>query len=281
MSRTSVEERGCFLLFNSNWSRLCKIVPYTSAAAIFLSAIILLSFGSTEVSAQVSSFSCEKGRPLPASDAARLVDAVQTSYSKVSASTGKFTQESYLAALDTSEVSSGEMWFQKPGKMRWSYKEPRPQEVVVADNTMWVYQVDKGQVMVDSIQAALLSDLPIAFLMGLGDLARDFEVKGGCRTPKGVVLSLVPRPKNPKNASQNGSNSGGDGTDPAESELSGFDLLVDEGAALPKGAMVTALGGNVTAIVFEKLKSEGITPPAGTFVLEYPNGVDVVDRRVQ
>jgi outer membrane lipoprotein-sorting protein len=166
------------------------------------------------------------------------------------------------------------MWFQKPGKMRWSYKEPRAQEVVVSDNTMWVYQVEKRQVMVDSIQAALLSDLPIAFLMGLGDLARDFEVKGGCRTPKGVVLSLIPRPKSPESG-------GSSGTDPAEGGLSGFDLLVDEGAALPKGAMVTALGGNVTAIVFEKLKSEGIIPPTGTFVLEYPNGVDIVDRRVQ
>jgi len=224
--------------------------------------------------AQVSSFSCEKGRPLSTSDASQLVQAVQSSYSKVSASNGKFTQESYLAALDTSEVSSGEMWFQKPGKMRWSYKEPRAQEVVVSDNTMWVYQVEKRQVMVDSIQAALLSDLPIAFLMGLGDLARDFEVKGGCRTPKGVVLSLIPRPKSPESG-------GSSGTDPAEGGLSGFDLLVDEGAALPKGAMVTALGGNVTAIVFEKLKSDGITPPAGTFVLEYPNGVDIVDRRVQ
>jgi outer membrane lipoprotein-sorting protein len=244
-----------------------------SLLALFLTVFASLFADVVPAFAQVTSFSCEKGRPLSASDASKLVQAVQSSYSNVTASTGKFTQESYLAALDTSEVSSGEMWFQKPGKMRWSYKEPRAQEVVVADNTMWVYQIDKRQVMVDSIQAALLSDLPIAFLMGLGDLSRDFEVKGGCRTSKGVVLSLIPRPKASGSAVA-------DGTNPAESELSGFDLLVDEGAALPKGAMVTALGGNVTAIVFEKLKSEGITPPSGTFVLEYPNGVDVVDRRV-
>jgi hypothetical protein len=127
--------------------------------------------------------------------------------------------------------------------------------------------------MVDAIQSALLSDLPIAFLMGLGDLTRDFSVTSGCKTPDGVVVSLKPKAKINSAESPDSETSGGD--------LSGFDLLLDEGAALPKGAMVTALGGNVTAIVFEKLRTSAVNAPPGTFVLEYPKGVDIVDRRAQ
>ena len=246
--------------------RVTSIAVLTTAVLSLLSGVV--PFGN--VVAQVRQFECEGRKELSASEAATLIAAVQSAYGKVSASTGKFAQESYLAALDTSEVSSGTMWFQKPGKMRWSYTEPRQQEVVVSGDTMWVHQIDKNQVMVDAIKSALLSDLPIAFLMGLGDLTRDFDVKSGCRTPDGVVVSLVPKTAK-KSGAEGGTEAGGD--------LSGFDLLLDEGAALPKGAMVTALGGNVTAIVFEKLRASGVNPPAGTFVLEYPKGVDIVDRR--
>jgi outer membrane lipoprotein-sorting protein len=63
--------------------------------------------------------------------------------------------------------------------------------------------------------------------------------------------------------------------------LEGFKLLIDEHQNLPKGAKITSLGGNVTAITFDKLNTKGIKVDAGKFVLEYPKGVDLVDRRLQ
>jgi outer membrane lipoprotein-sorting protein len=162
------------------------------------------------------------------------------------------------------------MLFAKPGKMRWSYKQPRAQEVVVRDDELWIYQPDKGQVMIDDIRSALLSALPISFMMGLGNLGRDFELVSACRSAeRGVVIKL--KPKAASGAPSKGQEEG----------LEGFDLLVDHEKDLPKGAKITSVGGNVTAIVFENLvlNPSGLTPER--FVLEYPKGVDLLDRRAQ
>jgi outer membrane lipoprotein-sorting protein len=151
--------------------------------------------------------------------------------------------------------------------MRWSYRTPRVQEVVVNDGELWMYQPDKGQVLIDDIEAVLLSALPISFLMGIGNITKDFDLLSACRTPAGVVLRLVPHDKAPKKG--------------AKSEgLEGFDLLVDEAKSLPRGAKITSVGGNVTGIIFENLQLNPSSVDPGRFVLEYPKGVDILDRRV-
>jgi outer membrane lipoprotein carrier protein len=179
---------------------------------------------------------------------------------------GGFKQDSFVAALDEGEQSSGEMKFAKPGKMRWSYKQPRLQEVVIRAGELWMYQPDKGQVMIDDIGAVLLSALPISFLMGIGNVTKDFDLVSACRGPDGVIIKLVPHGK-----------AGGE-RDEREG-LEGFDLLVDEGKSLPKGAKITSVGGNVTAIVFENLQLNRDLGGGERFVLEYPKGVDILDRR--
>jgi outer membrane lipoprotein-sorting protein len=157
------------------------------------------------------------------------------------------------------------MLFAKPGKMRWSYKTPRLQEVVIRDGELWMYQPDKGQVMIDSVGAVLLSALPVSFLMGIGNVTKDFDLVSACRTAAGIAVSLVPH----KDAS----------IKEKEEALEGFILLIDEHKQVPQGAKIMSVGGNTTAIVFENLQLNVPDIPAGRFVLEYPKGVDISDRR--
>jgi outer membrane lipoprotein-sorting protein len=159
------------------------------------------------------------------------------------------------------------MIFAKPGKMRWSYTKPRPQEVVVRNGELWMYQPDKGQVMIDDIGNVLLSALPISFLMGIGNVTKDFDLVSACRGKSGVVVKLVPREKGVKKGESEG--------------LEGFDLLVDEAKNLPQGAKITSVGGNVTAILFENLQLNQLSEEGNRFVLEYPKGVDILDRRLR
>jgi outer membrane lipoprotein-sorting protein len=179
---------------------------------------------------------------------------------------GKFRQDSFVAALEQSEAAVGEVWFAKPGKMRWEYSSPQPQSVIIKGEELWLYQPDKAQVLIDNIQQVLLSALPVAFMMGVGNLTRDFDFKGACASEAGVVVTLEPR------------RAGVDRSNTSEG-LEGFLLLVDEVKSLPKGAKITSLGGNVTAIVFNDLSTDSAKITPRTFVLEYPKGVDVVDRR--
>jgi outer membrane lipoprotein carrier protein len=216
--------------------------------------------------AESKAFECSKGSALSSSEAQHLLEKVQTTYASIETLHGNFKQDSYVAALDEQETSSGEMWFGKPGKMRWVYAKPRPQTVVLNGGTLWLYQPENRQVVIDDIGNVLLSSLPVSFMMGLGNLSRDFELKGACRVAEGVVLQLFPQKKGGKEAQGEA--------------LEGFDLLVDAGQGLPKGAKISSLGGNTTAIVFSNLSTKGGSQPAGRFVLEYPKGVDVMDRRL-
>lgn len=221
--------------------------------------------------AQMRAFECYPDKKLSDDEGRGVMNRVQSRYTEIATLHGDFSQESYVAALDQGEQSSGEMWFSKPGKMRWEYKEPRKQLVVIRDNTLWLYQPDKGQVLVDDISQVLLSQLPVAFMSGLGNLTKDFTFKGACKSPEGIVVSLTPR------RAEKGA--GSLGAEPGNDELEGFELLVSGTENLPQGARVTSLGGNITAIVFRHTKTAGVEVKPSTFVLEYPNGVDIMDRR--
>ncbi len=192
---------------------------------------------------------------------------MQAQYLQVQSMQGAFKQDSYVAALDEGEASAGQMVFSKPGKMRWSYRIPRTQEVVVRDGELWMYQPEQGQVLIDDIGAVLLSALPISFLMGIGNVTKDFDLVSACRSSAGVVVRLVPHKKDAKGGASEG--------------LEGFDLLVNEAKSLPQGAKITSVGGNVTSIIFENLQVNSPAQAADRFVLEYPKGVDILDRRVK
>jgi outer membrane lipoprotein carrier protein len=232
---------------------------------VFVSVVALGLLVGT-AAAQGKAFECSKGTELPSAEAQQLLAKVQSTYASIETLQGNFKQDSYVAALDEQETSSGEMWFGKPGKMRWVYAKPRPQTVVINGGTLWLYQPENRQVVIDDIGNVLLSSLPVSFMMGLGNLSRDFALQGGCRTGEGVVLRLIPQKK--------------EGRSDQSEALEGFDLLVDAAQGLPKGAKISTLGGNETAIVFSELSTKGGNQPASRFVLEYPKGVDVMDRRL-
>ncbi|MEN9845385.1 MAG: hypothetical protein RIS36_532 [Pseudomonadota bacterium] len=228
--------------------------------------VIALGLSLHGAAAEGKAFDCPTGGELPSAEAQRLLSKVQSTYAAIETLHGNFKQDSYVAALDEQETSSGEMWFGKPGKMRWVYAKPRPQTVVINGGTLWLYQPENRQVVIDDIGNVLLSSLPVSFMMGLGNLSRDFELKGACNAGEGVVLRLAPQKKDERSGQ-------------AEA-LEGFELLVDADQGLPKGAKISSLGGNVTAIVFSNLSTKGGAQPASRFVLEYPKGVDIMDRRL-
>jgi outer membrane lipoprotein carrier protein len=240
-----------------------KLHPLRSLASISFAAISSLG----TASAQLDSFECTGSATVTQSEARSILERVQKTYSQIDSMSGDFRQDSYIAALDEGEASSGQMIFAKPGKMRWSYKQPRLQEVVVREGELWMYQPDKGQVMIDDIGNVLLSALPISFLMGIGNLTKDFDLLSACRSKGGVVLKLVPHEKDAKKGESEG--------------LEGFDLLVNQAKNLPQGAKITSVGGNVTAIIFENLQLNRPTGDGNRFVLEYPKGVDILDRRLR
>jgi len=80
------------------------------------------------------------------------------------ASDGKLLQE-----------SAGEFYLQRPGRFRWNYTQPYPQEIVSDGEQVWVHDVDLEQVTVQK-QGAGQNNTPMALLQNRQSLEDAFEI---------------------------------------------------------------------------------------------------------
>lgn len=118
-----------------------------------------------------------------------------------------FHQESRVASLDRTQKGSGRVTVKfdrsrsdrpAPPLFRWEYEQPVRQEIVSNGKTIWVYVPENNQVIQSDIDAAAQprSDDPLAFLTGLGNLSRDFQITWATPNRDGQgnpVLELQPR----------------------------------------------------------------------------------------
>lgn len=241
---------------------------------LYLAAACLISllFGVTPAAAEtMRSFECESDGKLSLAEAKEAVKRVQSEYATVTSLRADFLQSSYSLALDESSRSNGLMWFSRPGRMKWHYRAPEEQIFVIRDDTLWFYQVPEKQVVIDKFTDVLISELPVAFLMGIGNLQRDFAVKGACRSGSGTVIQLEPASK--KAASRQGRGEG------KAEQVSSFKLLVNR-ADFPIGASVSDVGGNITSIMLSEIRT-GAGFDDAEFGTVFPRGTDVIDHRKQ
>ncbi|MDC0358150.1 outer membrane lipoprotein carrier protein LolA [Oligoflexia bacterium] len=237
----------------------------------FVIAVLYITIHTAVAVAEEGAFSCQGGNRLSAKASTELVQKVQKAYAALSGIEASFTQSGYMLALEMTELSSGRMWFEKPGKMKWHYFEPEEQIFVIQNNTFWLYQIVDQQVLISDLEEVLISDLPVSFLLGVGDLAKDFKVLEACSNREGWALKLQPQKK--QEIKEQGAAKIG-----KADALQSFALLVDRANYYPMGALVTDAGGNTTSILLSELKTDPTTT-AETFSTTFPKGIDVDDRR--
>ena len=73
------------------------------------------------------------------------------------------------------QESAGVFYLQRPGKFRWNYTQPYPQEIVSDGERVWVFDVDLEQVTVQK-QGAGQSNTPMALLQNRKKLEDAFEI---------------------------------------------------------------------------------------------------------
>lgn len=127
--------------------------------------------------------------PLPY-DVDAAVERLQTTYDGIRDLQADFTQESLQIALGDTRVSTGEVYFLRPGMMVWDYHDERR---LVLDG-QHLHSVDIANQQYYSAPVDQ-SDLPTAmrFLLGQGRLADDFRIALLPEsTAERAVLELVP-----------------------------------------------------------------------------------------
>ncbi|HVN63656.1 MAG TPA: outer membrane lipoprotein carrier protein LolA, partial [Candidatus Binataceae bacterium] len=90
---------------------------------------------------------------------------------------------------------SGMVYFRKPGRMRWDFGGEEPMTVVSDGSTLYNYDPGLNQVVEMPLKAAFKSNGATAFILGMGDLHRDFKAASPPREAADGLIHLALDPK--------------------------------------------------------------------------------------
>ena len=104
---------------------------------------------------------------------ANILQLIQAQYQSILSFSGHFTQTSFRAnSKTTPRKARGEVFYKRPGKMRWMYVAPEDQLLVTNGDTLWLYDTLLENVTIQKLNK-LTDGTALSFLLGLGDLNND------------------------------------------------------------------------------------------------------------
>jgi outer membrane lipoprotein carrier protein len=202
--------------------------------------------------------------PAPAveNSLADVVRNIQAAYENTSDWKAEFQQVTRIEGFDSPITSRGKLYIKKPNKLRWDYSEPNRHQIMVNEETIWIYTPELNQVIVSPFAEISDSQLPLHLLSGVGRLDQDFTVQWADPAkprPQGVpALTLIPK-------------------DP-QTGLTRLRMEVD-----PESYFITRLtlfeaNGNESRFQFAQIRNNTglkdrffiFTPPKGVVVVESP-----------
>jgi outer membrane lipoprotein carrier protein len=131
----------------------------------------------------------EGGAPAP--DPRALARKVQAFYERTKDLEARFQQTYTYAGFGRRQKSEGTLRVKKPGMMRFDYARPAQKTVAVKGSRLVQYEPEENQAYVDEHFDATAMSAAVTFLLGKGDLEKEFDV--AVDSSGGLVL----RPKQP------------------------------------------------------------------------------------
>lgn len=104
---------------------------------------------------------------------ASSVAKLQQKLSDIKTLQANFTQQ-VISKNNKTQTSAGQVSLVRPGKFRWVYSKPYPQEIVSDGKQVWLYDVDLAQVTIKPVGKALDAS-PAAVLAGNNKLDASFS----------------------------------------------------------------------------------------------------------
>lgn len=192
---------------------------------------------------------------------AAVAAKIQTAYDQINDLQADFVQSVRFEDFDTPYVSKGKL-FLKKGKMRWDYREPSRQQIVVEGERVLYYVPEHKQVVKSRIGGESDSHLPLQLLSGTSRLDQDFQIsiEEEPRSDRSRSLRLIPKNK--------------------ETQLIKAIAFVApspqvEGLIIQKITLFEQ-NGNVSTFSFEGMQiNKGFSEEV--FNLKYPKGTEVIE----
>ena len=192
-----------------------------------------------------------------------LVKKVQDRYNSIKDLQADFQQSTRIEGFEKTLMSNGHMYLKRPGRLRWDYREPTPEEIYVRQNDVMMYVPEHQQVLVGKLTQLAASQAPLQLLQGLALLDDHFTlqpVKGGKRGEGGLpLIALLPKR----------------GEDDSMRTVDHITLEIQPKSYLLKVVAIHEVGGNVSTFRFSNIRSnEGLGNDL--FDFKPPDGVEVV-----
>ncbi len=185
-----------------------------------------------------------------------IVKKLQERYDTTKTFKADVRQETKVKSIDVSDVSTGTVVFKKPGKMRWDFQTPRPQQIISDGSLLWIYQPDDQQVLKAPFKAGFVSTTPVSFLLGVGRITDAFKPRPDARgcTADRLYVGLASK---------------------TSDDIGALAFGVDRSTYDIVEAAVTDPLGNVTTLTFSAV-ARNVDVPDATFDFTVPPGVDVI-----
>ncbi len=191
-----------------------------------------------------------------APSASQVASALQEKYNNIRDFSADFTQEYDSGVLKRKITERGTLQVKKPGKMRWDYTSPA-KKVFVSDGTnLYLWEPADNQVTTSTVPKQDEATTAVLFLVGKGNLARDFNVSFLPNAPAGM-FGLRLDPKLP------------------ERDYDWLQLVVDQKTMQIRTLTSGDRQGGQSTFIFSKFK-ENVGLADSVFNFKIPRGADVV-----
>lgn len=191
--------------------------------------------------------------------ASEVARQLQRHYDAVRDFSADFTHAYEGGVLRKKTTERGTLLVKKPGKMRWAYTSPEEKLFVSDGVKMYAWVPADRQVTVSALPAGDDPATPILFLVGRGDLARDFNAAQAPAVPgapaETYALQLVPKRRVP--------------------DYESLTLVVDRTSMALRMLVARDGQAGTSTFTFTNLK-ENVGVPDSKFSFKIPRGAEVV-----
>jgi outer membrane lipoprotein carrier protein len=164
---------------------LFRKVLFRKVWLAFLPAIVILL-----AAAPLHSETMAPSGPPVSKDLKQVLDRLQRHYRDTKSFTAKFNEE--IATVGAPKRQrQGTVSFRKPGRMRWEFETPEKQTIVSNGETLYSYDPDLNQVVETPLKQALKSSSATSFLLGIGNINRDFKAAFANPPAQNGLVNLI------------------------------------------------------------------------------------------
>lgn len=189
--------------------------------------------------------------------AQQIAAALQSKYDRIRDFSADFTQQYESGVLKRKITESGKVLVKKPGKMRWDYTQPEKKVFVSDGSTIYLWVPADNQVTRSGVPKQDEATTAVLFLVGKGDLTRDFNVSFAPKAPEGTH-ALRLDPKLP------------------ERDYDWLRIVVDKNSLQIRELTAADRQGGQSTFLFSNFK-ENVGIADSTFAFKIPKGADVID----